>query len=76
MAAALGVMTSSEQELLMNFRISLHMPQPWEIVLSVVLMSITICVVLGLASRIYRIGILMYGKKPSLPEILRWLTCS
>jgi len=29
-----------------------------------------------LGSRIYRVGILMYGKKPNLPEILRWLKYS
>jgi len=28
------------------------------------------------ASRIYRVGILMYGKKPTLPEIMRWLKYS
>ena len=32
--------------------------------------------ILWVASRIYRVGILMYGKKPSLPEILRWLKYS
>jgi len=25
------------------------------------------------AGRIYRVGILMYGKKPTIPEILRWV---
>jgi ABC-2 type transport system permease protein len=25
------------------------------------------------AARIYRVGILMYGKRPSLPEIARWI---
>jgi ABC-2 type transport system permease protein len=62
--------------LLMNFRVSLSMPQPWEIGLSIVLMIATIYAVLWLASRIYRVGILMYGKKPNLPEILRWLKYS
>jgi ABC-2 type transport system permease protein len=62
--------------LLMNFRVSISMPQPWEIALSVVLMIATIYAVLWFASRIYRVGILMYGKKPSLPEILRWLKYS
>jgi ABC-2 type transport system permease protein len=62
--------------LLMNFRVSLSMPQPWEIALSVVLMIATIYAVLWVASRIYRVGILMYGKKPNLPEILRWLKYS
>jgi ABC-2 type transport system permease protein len=62
--------------LLMNFRVSLSMPQPWEIGLSIVLMIATIYAVLWVASRIYRVGILMYGKKPNLPEILRWLKYS
>jgi len=25
------------------------------------------------SARIYRVGILMYGKRPTLPEILRWI---
>ncbi|MEZ2347889.1 ABC transporter permease [Terriglobus sp. RCC_193] len=118
MAAALGAMTNSEQELqqlnmflvmplaacmislplvlnapqniwsrvlslvpffsplLMYMRISVS-PVPWyEIAASIVLMSLTIYAVLWIASRIYRVGILMYGKKPNLPEILRWLKYS
>ena len=62
--------------LLMNFRISIGNPQPWEIGLSFVLMALTIFGILWVASRIYRVGILMYGKKPNLPEILRWLKYS
>jgi ABC-2 type transport system permease protein len=33
----------------------------------------TIYGLLLLCSRIYRVGILMYGKRPTLPEILKWL---
>ncbi len=62
--------------LLMNLRISLTTVATWEIVLSFVLMSLTILAILWVASRIYRVGILMYGKKPNLPEILRWLRYS
>jgi ABC-2 type transport system permease protein len=62
--------------LIMYLRISLAMPPAWEIALSVVLMLVTICAILWVASRIYRVGILMYGKKPNLPEILRWLKYS
>lgn len=62
--------------LLMDLRISISMPQPWEIALSIVLILITIYAVLWISSRIYRVGILMYGKKPNLPEILRWLKYS
>jgi ABC-2 type transport system permease protein len=62
--------------LLMNFRISLTEVPSWEIWLSIVLMSLTILAILWVSSRIYRVGILMYGKKPNLPEILRWLKYS
>ncbi len=62
--------------LLMNFRVSIAMPQPWEIGLSIALILITIYAVLWVSSRIYRVGILMYGKKPNLPEIMRWLKYS
>ncbi len=62
--------------LLMNFRISLGHPQTWEIVTSFVLMTVSIVAILYVASRIYRVGILMYGKKPSIGEVLRWLRYS
>jgi len=44
--------------------------------LSMALIVVTIYIVLSISSRIYRVGILMYGKKPNLPEILRWLKYS
>ncbi len=62
--------------LLMNFRTSLTYVAPWEIALSILLMTLTIVGVIWISSRIYRVGILMYGKKPNLPEILRWLKYS
>ena len=54
--------------LLMNLRVSISMPQPWEIALSIGLILVTIYAVLWVSSRIYRVGILMYGKKPNLPR--------
>lgn len=62
--------------LLMNFRLSLTQVPAREIWLSVVLMAVTVVGILWVASRIYRVGILMYGKKPNLPEILRWIRYS
>lgn len=62
--------------LLMYLRITLIMPPAWQIALSIALMLLTIYAILWVASRIYRVGILMYGKKPSLPEVLRWLRYS
>jgi ABC-2 type transport system permease protein len=34
---------------------------------------VAIVVVIWLCARIYRVGVLMYGKKPNLPEIIRWI---
>ncbi|HEV2711407.1 MAG TPA: ABC transporter permease [Edaphobacter sp.] len=62
--------------LIMYLRISLTAVPVWQIALSVGLMLVTIYAMLWVASRIYRVGILMYGKKPTLPEILRWLRYS
>jgi ABC-2 type transport system permease protein len=62
--------------LIMYLRISMGHPKTWEIALSFVLMSVTIYAILWVASRIYRVGVLMYGKRPNLPEILRWLKYS
>jgi ABC-2 type transport system permease protein len=59
--------------LIMYTRIIVHQPPVWQIALSIVLLIATIYVTLWIASRIYRVGVLMYGKKPNLPEILRWL---
>ncbi len=118
MAAALGAMTNSEQELqqlnmflvlplagcmvalplilnapqspiarvlslipfctplLMYMRISVSTVPVGEIVASIAIMIASIYAVLWVTSRIYRVGILMYGKKPNLPEILRWVKYS
>jgi len=118
MAAALGAMTSSEQELqqmniflmlpliacsgvvftvvsdpngtvakvfsfipfctplIMYVRIAVSQPPWYEIAISIAALVATIAAILWFAARIYRVGILMYGKKPNLPELLRWLKYS
>ena len=59
--------------ILMFLRMSVLMPPVWQIALSIVLTSLTIAFVIWLAARIYRVGILMYGKPPNFPEMLRWV---
>lgn len=59
--------------LLMYIRILVETPPVWQIALSLVLLVGTIYAILSICSRIYRIGILMYGKRPTLPEILKWV---
>jgi ABC-2 type transport system permease protein len=62
--------------LLMYFRVSLGHPAVWEVALSLVLTSASICGLIWITSRIYRVGVLMYGKRPSISEIFRWLKYS
>jgi ABC-2 type transport system permease protein len=62
--------------LLMYLRVSLGHPTHWEIIASLVLTSASIYAIVWVSSRIYRVGVLMYGKRPNLPELLRWLKYS
>ncbi|MDZ4806046.1 MAG: ABC transporter permease [Candidatus Eisenbacteria bacterium] len=59
--------------MIMIMRITALMPPWWEIALSMALIAVTIVGVVWAAARIFRIGILMYGKRPSLPEIVKWV---
>jgi len=61
---------------LMFVRIVVLTPPLWQIALSVLLCLATIVATTWVVARIYRVGILMYGKKPSLGEILRWVRTS
>ena len=45
----------------------------WEIALSLVLLAIGFIAMVWLAGKIYRVGIFMYGKKPSIKELIRWV---
>jgi ABC-2 type transport system permease protein len=62
--------------LLMYVRVVLGHPAAWEVALSFALISVSIWGIIWVTSRIYRVGVLMYGKRPNLPEILRWLRYS
>jgi ABC-2 type transport system permease protein len=45
----------------------------WQLVSSIILLVITFIGIVWLAAKIYRVGILMYGKKPTYRELLKWL---
>lgn len=45
----------------------------WQSLGSIVLMSLTFIALMWMSGKIYRVGILMYGKKVTLAEIIRWL---
>jgi ABC-2 type transport system permease protein len=60
--------------LVMFSRIAIQPETPWwQIAASIALMIATIYGMVWLCGRIYRVGILMYGKKPNLPEIMKWI---
>jgi len=57
-------------------RMGLETVPLWQLVASIVLLILTIWAMLWFSSRLYRVGILMYGKRATLPELLRWLRYS
>ncbi len=59
--------------IIMFARINLADPSFLEISGSILILIISIVFLIWIVSKIFRVGILMYGKRPSLPEIFRWL---
>ena len=57
----------------MLVRIVTQTPPFWQIVLSLVIGFAAVVLLLWVAARIYRIGMLMYGKRATIPEIMRWV---
>ena len=47
-------------------------PPAWQIALSLAVGAATVVLMVWLAARVYRTGMLMYGKRATLPEIWRW----
>ena len=58
--------------IVMMTRIPFDVPL-WEKLLSVGLLFATVILMVKLSAKIYRTGILMYGKKPDMKEIWKWL---
>ncbi len=58
--------------IVMMARIPYGIPM-WEIVLSLVILYASFVAMVWFAAKIYRVGIFMYGKKPSFKELLKWV---
>ena len=56
----------------MMSRISYGVPL-WELLLSIAILIISVIAMIWFAAKIYRVGILMYGKKPSFKEWMKWV---
>ncbi|MCK5076793.1 MAG: ABC transporter permease, partial [Calditrichia bacterium] len=59
--------------IVMFTRILTSQPPLWEIGLAIIINIFSILLMIAIAAKIFRIGILMYGKRPNIPEIFKWL---
>lgn len=59
--------------ILMVMRVALEPPPLWQMLLSVGILALTTVIVVYASAKIYRVGVLMYGKRPSIAEMMRWL---
>ena len=57
--------------MVMMARIPFDIPV-WQIITSLVLLYATFLFMIWLSAKIYRVGIFMYGKKPTIGELIRW----
>jgi ABC-2 type transport system permease protein len=62
--------------IVMFLRMASEIPPAWQFGVSIGLLIVSIWAVLWFSSRLYRVGILMYGKRATLPELMRWLRYS
>ncbi len=59
--------------MLMLLRIAVKTPPAWQILLGYALTAAFTWATIWFGARVYRVGILMYGKKPTLRELWRWI---
>ncbi|GIU81949.1 MAG: sodium transporter [Pyrinomonadaceae bacterium] len=53
--------------------LALEKPPIWQITLSIFVNVLAVVGIVWLASRVYRVGMLMYGKRATIPEVWRWI---
>lgn len=58
--------------IIMFMRIAVQTPPLWQVLLSLILLGLSIGAMVWVVGKIYRVGILMYGKRPNLPELVKW----
>jgi ABC-2 type transport system permease protein len=59
--------------LLMMLRLVVKAPPAWQVAVAYLLTAAFTWALVWFSSRVYRVGILMYGKKPTLRELWRWV---
>ena len=75
MAQVLGLLPFSSP-IIMPIRLAVTAVPAWELATSIVILVLACFGAVWIASRIYRIGLLMYGKRPTFRELGRWITYS
>jgi ABC-2 type transport system permease protein len=59
--------------IVMPMRMGLVSTSPLEVVAVLAGLAVAVVAAIWVAARIYRVGLLMYGKRPNLPELMRWI---
>jgi len=59
--------------IIMPLRMSVVTLEPFDIAASIIILVVSCYVAVVLAARVYRTGLLMYGKRPALREVVRWM---
>jgi ABC-2 type transport system permease protein len=72
-AAVVMTMVPFWSPMLMPMRYVLGGASLGEVALSLGILAVSILIVVRAAAKIYRVGVLMYGKRPGARELLRWL---
>lgn len=81
-----GIITNPESSLSVGFSLSpvfgpltmyvrtlVSEPPMWHVALSIAIAIATIALFFWVTTKIFRVGILSYGKRPTIPEIIRWI---
>lgn len=59
--------------MVMLMRVPFGIPA-WQIWVSIIVLYLSFLAMVWLSSKIYRVGIFMYGKKPNIKDLIRWAT--
>jgi ABC-2 type transport system permease protein len=57
----------------MPVRILAETPPFWQILLAIIINALAIAALVSLTARVYRVGMLMYGKRATIPEVWKWI---
>lgn len=62
--------------IIMPLRLAIGSVPWWDLAASLVALALSCVIAVWIAARIYRVGLLMYGKRPTMKEMARWISYS